>query len=217
MAKTRTVAIELKNLPRLDWFRGKWCDPYVEITCEQECGEIVTLAKTEVKKNTNEATFDDIELEVHPNAIYSFKCMDEDGFELNDDEIGIAEFTTEELFADGVTEKTFENQSVLKVHKETNNLIFQVSITDIVSHDLSGQNDVFFRCVQNGNVIKESEVIVGNYLSFKPFEVTVVDLNEPDLIITAYDKDFIGKDEIGHYNVDVSTLIGRGVVRGVLR
>ena len=116
-----------------------------------------------------------------------------------------------------MTEKTFENQGVLKVHKETNNLIFQVSITDIVSHDLSGQNDVFFRCVQNGNVIKESEVIVGNYLSFKPFEVTVVDLNEPDLIITAYDKDFIGKDEIGHYNVDVSTLIGRGVVRGVLR
>ena len=108
-------------------------------------------------------------------------------------------------------------QCVLNVHKETNNLILQISITDIVSHDLSGQNDVFFRCVQNGNVIKESEVIVGNYLSFKPFEVTVVDLNEKDLIITAYDKDFIGKDEIGHYSVDVSTLIGRGVVRGVLR
>ena len=142
---------------------------------------------------------------------------------LKDDEIGIAEFSTEEIFSDKILTKDFpdteqgEKGGTLKIFKETDKFFLKVKITDIVSHDIAGDNEIFFRCFQDGNQIKESDVIVGNYLSFKPFEVIVADIEKPNLQIVVYDKDVIGKDEIGYYDIDVKTLKSRGVVRGVIR
>ena len=220
MTSERTIVLELTNLPRLDWLKGKWCDPYVKLTViKNETSSIKYEKTTEVKENTQEATFEKISIPKHDGCTYKFECWDEDKLELRDDFIGTAEFTTEEIFSNVTNSKTFDELKggTLKVFKETQSLFLKVKLTDVVAHDVLGNNDIFIKVFQDGQEIRESDVIPGKFQTFKPFEVTIVDIEKPDLIIRAYDKDLLHDDEIGSYEVDVKTLKNRGVVRDVLR
>ena len=220
------ISLEVRSMPKMDLFG--WCDPYIKVYVfhKKSPSSKLLIHETPIEHNTSEAIYPHFSLEeaisttshnlTVNTSMFCFEIWDDDT-NSSDDFIGKVEISFAELSKEKMNDFVFdiEKGGQLLVSCGQIDLIVRILLSDLISMDTVGDNDVFFKVIINKEEIYKSETISGKTTVFEPFELSLANVDTL-CNIRVYDEDALVNELIGEVTLNLQELVDKSTFRGVL-